>query len=682
VARHLGPSQRHSLRVLLADSDRRLTELMLSTLEAAGHAVAISGNASSLERALARTAPELLVLDVDHGHGGGVRVATAWRSTAAGRRGVVLLVGGRDEKDPRVLETLKAVDGKAYLQKPFSLLDLNTMLDRLRPVGPAPAPAPPPAPPPPEARRLPDVAPRESGLRALTARAAQPESAASRLPRGAKQVARLWATCSTGFLVISSGGGRERRVRMASGGLVDRDGWAMLSGALTTGTVRFERGPVPGEGDAGALGRALLDMARGGAVADALAAHRFDRLVPSVSLEMLVSLPLHPRTMASLGVAEESVGAALSKAGELEETVAIELDALVQLGLVDLQARGSVPRRAPKQAQRARAKERAEGAPAEDLHTVARPGRGRAPAEATGTGGTRPDFRRGRGPATSNPSVSNPPSSGVRGRSGVRAALRRSPAVARRRAVSSLSSDIRAKANSPARLHRQLKGELERLVDAPPPVVLGIPSDSDADLVEQAAARLRLRYSRLAERPGLPTPVRVISRRLAELVDQSHRAMIVRARSARDDGMDTFADRPTDMALRPVMSEEERLLAMGEQLIDQGRWEQADKVLTRARDLCLGHAGILSGLAWARMHSPARAPGARVEEARDLLLLAEQFGGADDAKIQRRLAFAYLAESNLDKANIRGQRALRIAPDDPDNQALRRALDEALPPTT
>lgn len=680
--RHRRLSQRHSLRVLLADSDRRLTELMLGTLEAAGHSVSISGNASSLERALAREAPELLVLDVDHGHGGGVRVVTAWRGTAAGRRGVVLLVGGREDGDPRVLETLRAVDGEAYLHKPFSLLDLGAMLARLQPVAPAPAPA--PAPPPRKAMSRVDSAPRESGLRALTARAARPDAGVSRLPRGARQVARLWATGATGFLVISSGGGRERRVRMADGGLVDRDGWAMLSGALTTGSVRFEPGPVPGDGDADALARSLLEMARMGAGGDALEAHRYDRLVTAVSAEMLVSLPLHPRTLAALGAAADSVGAALAKAGDLQATVAAEFDALIQLGLVDLQARGGVATGADPtdSAAPARGRTGGRGAPSEDLHTVASPGRGRSSAETTGTGGTRPDFRRSRtGNGTSGHDISGVPSSGGRGRSGVRAALRRSPAIARRRALSTASSDVKAKAASPARLHRQLKGELERLVDAPPPVVLGIPAASDADLVEQAAARLRARYARLAERPGLPTPVRVISRRLAELVDQAHRAMIVRARTSRDDGRDLLGDSPTDMGFRAPESEEQRLLAMGEQLIDQGRWEQADKVLTRARDLCLGDAGILSGLAWARMHSPARSPGARVEEARDLLLLAEQFGGSDDARIQRRLAFVFLAEGNLDKANVRGQRALRLAPDDPDGAALRRALDDALPPT-
>ena len=655
---------------------------MLSTLEAGGHSVSVSGNAASLERALTREAPDLLVLDVDHGHGGGVRVATAWRASAAGRRAVVVLMGGRDERDPRVTQTLQAVDGKAYLQKPFSLLDLGAMLDRLRPVTPAPAPAPV------TPRRPPDVAPRESGVRTLAARAAQPEASASRLPRGARQIARLWSTRATGFLVISSGGGRERRVRMADGGLVDRDGWALLAGAVRTGAVRFERGPVPGAGDADALGRSLLELAREGADTAALTARRFDRLVPAVALDVLVSLPLHPRSIAGLGVAEATVGAALAKAGDLEPVVAAELEALVQLGLVDLQPRGGVETRAPVARDR-RATPPAHAAGASrgvSLHTVAPPAQRREPittAPSPASPGTRPDFRRARSASVpSTPTdASSTPESTPRGRSGVRDALRRSPTVARRRALSSLSSDIQARANSPARLHRQLKGELERLSDAPPPVMLGIPADSDADLVEQAAARLRARYTSLAERPGLPTPVRVISRRLAELVDQAHRAMVLRARSAREDGMDRFEERATDMALRPVLSEEERLLAMGERLIEEERWEQADKVLTRARDLCLGHAGILSGLAWARMHSPARSPGARVEEARDLLLLAEQFGGGEDPQVQRRLAFVYLAEGNLDRANVRGQRALRLDPDGPGADRLRRALDEVLPPT-
>ena len=139
----------------------------------------------------------------------------------------------------------------------------------------------------------------------------------------------------------------------------------------------------------------------------------------------------------------------------------------------------------------------------------------------------------------------------------------------------------------------------------------------------------------------MPTSVRVISRRLAELVDEAHRVMAARAGQ---DAMDDFAERPTDMAMQPVLSQEDELLERGEAPIQRAEWEQADKVPTRARDLCLGHAGILSGLAWARFHSETRAADERIEEARDLLLLAEQFGGESDARVQRRLAHVLLAE--------------------------------------
>ena len=175
----------------------------------------------------------------------------------------------------------------------------------------------------------------------------------------------------------------------------------------------------------------------------------------------------------------------------------------------------------------------------------------------------------------------------------------------------------------------------------------------------------------------MPTSVRVISRRLAELVDEAHRVMAARAGQ---DAMDDFAERPTDMAMQPVLSQEDELLGRGEALIQRAEWEQADKVLTRARDLCLGHAGILSGLAWARFHSETRAADERIEEARDLLLLAEQFGGESDARVQRRLAHVLLAEGSVDKALKRGKRALRLEPGGPDADALRTALSSAETP--
>ncbi len=211
-------------------------------------------------------------------------------------------------------------------------------------------------------------------------------------------------------------------------------------------------------------------------------------------------------------------------------------------------------------------------------------------------------------------------------------------------------------------------------------MVLGIPADSEPDLVAQAAARLRARYAGLALDGGRPDAVRGAATELLALVEQAHAGMAHRAPATPHDPLDTFEDRPTDMALTPVASEEERLLELGEQLMARGQWAQADRALTRARDLQLAHPGILSALGWARFHNDERPPDARLEEGRDLLRLAEQFGGSEDPRSQIRLGTVLLAAGEHDGAAVRAERAARLAPSDPEVHSLQRALAAACPP--
>lgn len=616
------------MRVLIADAEHNLTALLRGTLEGSGHAVDLCSEASSLHGSLDRTAPDLLVLDVDLGRGAGVEAATTWRSRPVGGGRTVVLVGGRAESDETVSRAMAALDAHAYLQKPFSLLDFEDLVRRLGP------PARPPAPPASGGDRLTDA----SGVRTFVSQASGPVATADTSARGLRLLARLWATEATGALVRPADGSRV--VEMVAGGLVGASGWSAVTAALRSDGLAFEQRATTGEGDSGGLGQRLFQTARRHADISALRGAGARRIAPGVSLERLVELPLHPRTLGVLGGGSGRVSVVLDEAGELEETVAADLAALLALGLASL-ADASEPVEAE-----------AETSPVE--HVVAAPLR-------SGAGGRQPASAAG----PSNGAPSHSQVGAHRGRAAVGRALRSS----RRSAVR--PAEASAPGGEPARLHRQLKGELERLLEAPPPVVLGIPADSDLELIEQAAERLRHRYTGLAERAGMPTPVRVISRRLAELVEQAHAAM---SRRAHEDEMDAFEERATDMAMRPVLSEEERLLEAGEALLAREEWEQADKVLTRARDLCLGHAGILSALAWARLHSPSRPPAARTEEARDLLLLAEQFGGESDARTQRRLARVFLEAGVPDKAKRRIQRALHLEPEAPESLDLERQL--------
>jgi hypothetical protein len=197
---------------------------------------------------------------------------------------------------------------------------------------------------------------------------------------------------------------------------------------------------------------------------------------------------------------------------------------------------------------------------------------------------------------------------------------------------------------------------------------------------------MRLRYAEIVRRSDSSPELREAAGELLSLVERSTRteqdgtvslhASLSYAGSGPHGGSlhggGSVGGDPTSM-MGGGESPEERLLQRGRSLITQSAWEQADRVLSRARDRRIDHPAILANLAWARLHNPGLPSAQREEDARDLLLLAEQFD-AHDPEGQRYLALYLERRGDLGGALGRAQRAQRAQPTDIELQGLVRRL--------
>jgi len=117
------------------------------------------------------------------------------------------------------------------------------------------------------------------------------------------------------------------------------------------------------------------------------------------------------------------------------------------------------------------------------------------------------------------------------------------------------------------------------------------------------------------------------------------------------------------------------LLAQGQSLIDAGDFPRADRVLTQGRDLAIANPDILTWLGVARLQNPERDAGVRIQEAIDMLLLAEQF--APDHEVALRwLARALIQSGDLRRALPRARRLLQLCPADQEAALLVQAAQE------
>ena len=119
-------------------------------------------------------------------------------------------------------------------------------------------------------------------------------------------------------------------------------------------------------------------------------------------------------------------------------------------------------------------------------------------------------------------------------------------------------------------MHKRLQTEVDRLKDASPAEVLGVPADAPGSLVRDIGGRMRSRYVSIAESEDYPEETRGLAQKLVEQVDA---AMSSWGRGKLRAGGDPTTDREAIM------------LEQGMVLIDTNEIARADRVLTQAREL-------------------------------------------------------------------------------------------------
>jgi len=209
---------------------------------------------------------------------------------------------------------------------------------------------------------------------------------------------------------------------------------------------------------------------------------------------------------------------------------------------------------------------------------------------------------------------------------------------------------------------QRLERELSTILDAAPPVVLGVPADAPRGLVDTAANRMRQRYAEVIADRSSSAEVRVLALQIAKIVDMAHRNFNFDAVTSTGRGRaSVFGD------------DIDELLEEGRSLIADRRWTEADRLLACAHKKRIDHVPVLANLGWARLHNPDLDPESRTEEGHDYLLLAEQFDPMDGDG-QYYLAQVLLAAGRFEEAEERAARASKAVPEDTARKALVRKI--------
>lgn len=107
-------------RILVADDDPDIRELILAQLEREGYPVVAAGNVAEIRAALASTPVQLIVLDLNLPDGDGLALCRALRHE--GYADAIIMVTARDSALDRVLGLELGADD--YLTKPFEPREL------------------------------------------------------------------------------------------------------------------------------------------------------------------------------------------------------------------------------------------------------------------------------------------------------------------------------------------------------------------------------------------------------------------------------------------------------------------------------------------------------------------------------------------------------------------------------
>ena len=125
-------------RILIADDEPNIREVISFALERAGHAIVTARNGSEALQAFRRGPLDLIVLDIGMPELDGLEVCRQIRKSSDVP---ILFLSARDEEIDRVLGL--EIGGDDYVTKPFSARELvarvNVILKRARNGGPKPA---------------------------------------------------------------------------------------------------------------------------------------------------------------------------------------------------------------------------------------------------------------------------------------------------------------------------------------------------------------------------------------------------------------------------------------------------------------------------------------------------------------------------------------------------------------
>lgn len=135
-------------KILVADDEPPMRQMVRLGCERAGHTVYEAGNAPTAIEAYERVKPDLLILDVGMPGGGGPFVLNSLRFGGMRKLCPVLIISGTLDRSADEIKTLLSAD--RVLPKPFRIADLLTAVkDLLASAAKANPPTPPPAAPPP-----------------------------------------------------------------------------------------------------------------------------------------------------------------------------------------------------------------------------------------------------------------------------------------------------------------------------------------------------------------------------------------------------------------------------------------------------------------------------------------------------------------------------------------------------
>ncbi len=617
------------MRVLFVDPDTTLLALVRRTLEAEGHRVRVASTPEALEVAVSDEKLDIVVLDAQ----------LASRTTAACERlrmqdVRVVISTALSDGDAGIRELRDWFGGASYLRKPFAVLDLPYVLHEAAPDAAT------------STRRglqggellgrmvARGAAGPQRGWRPPVERANRslmPRTGGPVVFKVAERLAGAWAERFTGQVRIR---GTEpavgRPLRLLGGGLVDPRDASIVDIAVRGAELQFV--PEPSEGIESGDRKTFIQMIW--AAVHQPSEVRFAELHAFEALELgqdglltdLVGLVgLDTRAVLEAADGARALGEVVVQSNTTPTTVASDLQALYHLGLI----RFTPPATRPVERKRPKRKR-----PSPDGASKVRASANTEGAEAK---------------------------QGEAARAVSRSRRRESNSVKSRSGRAHIAEHMRRVDRSGA-THKRLQMEVDRLGDASPAQVLGVPADAPGTLVRDVGGRMHSRYLAIAESEDYPEETRELARRLVEKVQEA---------------ISSWGRRNIRAGGDPTTDREAIMLEQGMVLIDSNEFARADRVLTLARELAMTNPKILAGLGWARFNNPKRPEEERQEEGRDYLLLAEQFDKSD-VWTEWCLYKVFRQLNDPQAALLRAKLVLRVKPDHVKARAAVQELEAAI----